>query len=531
MLTTDPFVTTDPDLLPLDEVVARSDLLILCTPHRQLQERRSQGQAGGRRVGDPGEREPDRLGPVRPRSLRRKRRRSLATERMAHETDGPSIDIVIPVYNEGANILATLRALARERQDAGARADLLRPRRRRHAAGGARQSRRACAGLDVEFVRNPGRGAHARGDGRLCRKHGRRSSWSIRPTTISTPASSTAWSRWPSEGCDIVCASRFMPGGTMQGCPVAQGGAGAHRRRSRSTTSRALPTHDPTSGFRLFSRRVIDRIEVESDAGLLLQHRTAGEGAPARLADRRGAGALVRTPARHQPVPRAEMAAGLSALVRVTPSRRPSCAVRRRTVVAEDRREHERALSRWTEQWPKIKSRADHHDLAVDRYHRARGRIRARRTDAEIYHAVGQLDYLAIVALTPDGRFPLVRQYRPALEAFTWELPAGLVEPGEDPADGLPARTARGNRLSDARHPSARDRGAPAPAASATGSIPIFCRPASASTNFVPEPGLSVELATPSELMAMITVGRIHPADAPRRAAAGGTSESFIVLR
>jgi UDP-N-acetyl-D-mannosaminuronic acid dehydrogenase len=34
VLTTDPFVTTDPDLLPLEEVVARSDLLILCTPHR-----------------------------------------------------------------------------------------------------------------------------------------------------------------------------------------------------------------------------------------------------------------------------------------------------------------------------------------------------------------------------------------------------------------------------------------------------------------------------------------------------------------
>jgi UDP-N-acetyl-D-mannosaminuronic acid dehydrogenase len=33
VLTTDPFVTIDPDLLPLDEVVARSDVLILCTPH------------------------------------------------------------------------------------------------------------------------------------------------------------------------------------------------------------------------------------------------------------------------------------------------------------------------------------------------------------------------------------------------------------------------------------------------------------------------------------------------------------------
>jgi UDP-N-acetyl-D-mannosaminuronic acid dehydrogenase len=33
VLTTDPFVTVDPDLLPFDEVVERSDVLILCTPH------------------------------------------------------------------------------------------------------------------------------------------------------------------------------------------------------------------------------------------------------------------------------------------------------------------------------------------------------------------------------------------------------------------------------------------------------------------------------------------------------------------
>jgi UDP-N-acetyl-D-mannosaminuronic acid dehydrogenase len=33
VLTTDPFVTTDPDLMPLDTVIAKSDLLILCAPH------------------------------------------------------------------------------------------------------------------------------------------------------------------------------------------------------------------------------------------------------------------------------------------------------------------------------------------------------------------------------------------------------------------------------------------------------------------------------------------------------------------
>ncbi len=33
LLTTDPFVTNDPELLPLDTVVAQSDLMILCAPH------------------------------------------------------------------------------------------------------------------------------------------------------------------------------------------------------------------------------------------------------------------------------------------------------------------------------------------------------------------------------------------------------------------------------------------------------------------------------------------------------------------
>lgn len=33
-LTTDPFVKNDPDLVPLDDVIAKSDVLVLCTPHK-----------------------------------------------------------------------------------------------------------------------------------------------------------------------------------------------------------------------------------------------------------------------------------------------------------------------------------------------------------------------------------------------------------------------------------------------------------------------------------------------------------------
>lgn len=42
---------------------------------------------------------------------------------------------------------------------------------------------------------------------------------------------------------------------------------------------------------------------------------------------------------------------------------------------------------------------------------------------------------VAIVALTDDGRICLVRQYRTALGRVTVEIPAGKLDPGEDPLD------------------------------------------------------------------------------------------------
>jgi len=55
--------------------------------------------------------------------------------------------------------------------------------------------------------------------------------------------------------------------------------------------------------------------------------------------------------------------------------------------------------------------------------------------EREVYHAVSQQDYIAIVAALPDNRFPIVRQYRPALESFTWNW----RRPGktEDAAPGI----------------------------------------------------------------------------------------------
>ena len=55
--------------------------------------------------------------------------------------------------------------------------------------------------------------------------------------------------------------------------------------------------------------------------------------------------------------------------------------------------------------------------------------------DEAPYYSLRLPDYSAIVAITGDQRILAVRQYRPAVERYTIELPSGLVDPGESPAE------------------------------------------------------------------------------------------------
>jgi ADP-ribose pyrophosphatase len=52
------------------------------------------------------------------------------------------------------------------------------------------------------------------------------------------------------------------------------------------------------------------------------------------------------------------------------------------------------------------------------------------------YHSFKLADYSAVLAVTTEGKIPLVRQYRPAQRRFTLELPSGIVDPAEEPSQG-----------------------------------------------------------------------------------------------
>jgi dolichol-phosphate mannosyltransferase len=174
----------------------------------------------------------------------------------------PELDIVIPVYNEGQNIGATLNALASSVKTP-ARVLICYDHPEDDTLPAVRSN--PPSALPVEFVRNAGRGAH----GAVMTGFAA----STAPFVVMYPADDAINAPMLDRmvalacaGCDIVCASRFIPGGEMVGCPPLK----AVLVRTANFTLRhlaRLPTTDASNGFRLFSRRVIERIPVESDQG------------------------------------------------------------------------------------------------------------------------------------------------------------------------------------------------------------------------------------------------------------------------
>jgi glycosyltransferase involved in cell wall biosynthesis len=172
------------------------------------------------------------------------------------------LDIVIPVYNEGEGIGATLRSLADhvktsfrvlicyDKDD-----DDTLPALAAFEAEGMR----------IQRVKNRGRGAF----GAVVTGFAE----STAPAVLVFPAdddynaarldSMVAKFR---EGYDIVCPSRFIPGGKMIGCPPLK----AFTVRSSAFVLHYIarvPTHDSSNGFRLFSRRVLESLSLESTEG------------------------------------------------------------------------------------------------------------------------------------------------------------------------------------------------------------------------------------------------------------------------
>lgn len=83
--------------------------------------------------------------------------------------------------------------------------------------------------------------------------------------------------------------------------------------------------------------------------------------------------------------------------------------------------------------WPVVET--EHlHDCAV--FHVTRTLARSPRTgDVHPFYQIGADDWVNVVPVTRDGRIVMVRQYRHGCQEVTLEIPGGIVDPGETPAE------------------------------------------------------------------------------------------------
>ena len=202
------------------------------------------------------------------------------------------LDIVIPVYNEGENILDTLRAFEREVKtkirvficyDFDEDNTLTAVKGRQFA-------------FDVVPVKNQGRGAH----GAILTGLGATSAGAV--LTFGSDEANNAgiidslYAKLK-EGNDVIVASRLMKGGAMRGGP---------RFKSFVVTTAShilrwfarLPATDATYAWRMFSRRILDTVQIESTEGftyaieLLVKCHRVGHC--------RGSGAMAAAPEREE---------------------------------------------------------------------------------------------------------------------------------------------------------------------------------------------------------------------------------------
>jgi glycosyltransferase involved in cell wall biosynthesis len=172
------------------------------------------------------------------------------------------LDIVIPVYNEGENILRVLDSF-RKHVRTSCRVLICYDQESDNTLPVVRAYSQEQ--FSLQLVKNRGRGAL----GAVLTGF----EDSTAPAVLMYPADDdyNATQIDPMvqkfrEGAEIVVASRFISGGCMKGCPWLK----ATLVRSSAFVLyhlARLPTRDPSNGLRIFSRRVLDNIPIESTVG------------------------------------------------------------------------------------------------------------------------------------------------------------------------------------------------------------------------------------------------------------------------
>ena len=172
------------------------------------------------------------------------------------------LSIVVPVYNEGKNIG---RLFARIREHVHIPAEILVVYDFAEDDTLPAVEREKPPGFEVRLVRNRQRGALQAILTGLKESRGRASVVMMADLSDDLRIVDEMFRRIQA-GTAIVCGSRYMKGGRQIGGPFLKGQLSRFAGRSLNLLT-GIGTRDITNSFKMYSREVIERFDVQSDGG------------------------------------------------------------------------------------------------------------------------------------------------------------------------------------------------------------------------------------------------------------------------
>ena len=171
------------------------------------------------------------------------------------------IDIVIPVFNEGASIIEVIELLELNVKTRF-RILICYDFEEDNTLEAINRSERSAV---IEFIKNNGAGPCDAVKSGLNASHSE--CVIVYPgDDISNQKIIDSMYKKFIQGSDVVVASRFIPGGSMIGCPLVKSILVRAASFSLFMLS-SIPVKDASNGFRLFSRKALNLINIQSTHG------------------------------------------------------------------------------------------------------------------------------------------------------------------------------------------------------------------------------------------------------------------------
>jgi ADP-ribose pyrophosphatase len=135
------------------------------------------------------------------------------------------------------------------------------------------------------------------------------------------------------------------------------------------------------------------------------------------------------------------------------------------------------------------------------------------RMEKQTFYSIKPPDYVTVLARTTENKFIVLKQYRPAVEDYTFELPSGHIEAGEMPSEAM-MRELREETRCKVHRVTLLGEIIPDTGRLENRLWAFYSR--DIEMNRIPEPreneGIEVRLVTWSELLEMIKTGKLNHA-------------------